>query len=109
MHHKLVFPAILLAIVSLTRPSQAEDSPVERSTQQLAQAQPPAREVLAACVENRADTLPNPYVDVPVTHWAYKAVVTLYYCGAIRQGTPPQVIDRLLNSPAPQPQSPSAQ
>lgn len=100
-----MFPALLLTIGSLTLPVQAENAPSERSTQQFAQAQPTNREVLAACVENRAETLPSPYDDVPPTHWAYKAVLTMHYCGAIRQGTPPQVIERLLNAPAPQPQS----
>lgn len=67
-----------------------------------AQAQPTARQVLDACVQNRAETLPNPFVDVSPTHWAYKSVLTMYYCGAYRQATPPSLIERLLNTPTPQ-------
>ncbi len=44
------------------------------------------REVVrSACQQNRADSLPNPFVDLPANHWAYKAVLTMYYCGAERQ------------------------
>nr|WP_242025221.1 hypothetical protein [Leptolyngbya sp. FACHB-36] len=64
-------------------------------------AQPTAREVLDACVQNRADTLPNPFVDVPRNHWAYKAVLTMHYCGVYRQATPPSLIERLLNQQSP--------
>lgn len=58
--------------------------------------QPSPRQVLEACVQNRAETLPNPFVDVSANHWAYKAVLTMHYCGAYRQATPPQLIERLL-------------
>ncbi|XHX76096.1 MAG: hypothetical protein RBJ76_16785 [Stenomitos frigidus ULC029] len=62
-----------------------------------AQAEPTARQVLEACVQNRAETLPNPFVDVPTNHWAFKAVLTMHYCGAYRQATPPSLIERLTN------------
>ena len=61
------------------------------------QAEPTARQVLEACVQNQAETLPNPFVDVPANHWAFKAVLTMHYCGAYRQATPPSLIERLLN------------
>lgn len=70
----------------------------------------PTRQVLEACVQNRAETLPNPFSDVPTHHWAYKAVVTLYYCGPYRQATPPALIEQLSgdtpNSEAPDAASP---
>jgi hypothetical protein len=61
----------------------------------IAQAQPSARQVLEACSQNRAETLPNPYIDVSPSHWAYKALLTLHYCGAYRQATPPSLIEKL--------------
>lgn len=50
----------------------------------IAQTTPTASEVAAACAANRADQLPNPYTDVPADHWAYRAVLTLYYCEPVR-------------------------
>lgn len=56
--------------------------------------QPPASyaRVLNACVQNHAETLPNPFSDVPSNHWATKAVMTMYYCGAFRQATAPSLL-----------------
>jgi len=59
--------------------------------------QPTTQQVLAACVENKAETLPIPFTDVSPDHWAFKAVMTMYYCGAFRQATPPALIQRLTN------------
>ncbi len=53
-------------------------------------AQPATERVLRACADNRADTLPNPFRDVSPRHWAYKAVVSLHYCGAYRGAIPPE-------------------
>ncbi len=52
-------------------------------------------QVLNACVQNRAETLPIPFSDVSPEHWAFKAVMTMHYCGAFRQATPPALFDRL--------------
>ncbi len=52
------------------------------------------RQVLEACVQNRAEALPNPFTDVPANHWAFKAVMTLHYCGPFRQATPRSFIER---------------
>jgi len=43
-------------------------------------------------VQNQAETLPNPFTDVPSNHLAYKAVLTMYYCGAYRESTPPDLL-----------------
>ncbi len=51
-----------------------------------------SNQVLNACVQNKAETLPNPFSDVPKEHWAFKAVMTMYYCGPYRQGTPPALL-----------------
>jgi len=55
-------------------------------------------EVLTACVQERAETLPQLYTDVPPDHWAFKPVQTMAYCGAYRSATPPALIEELLNS-----------
>ena len=55
-------------------------------------------EVLNACIQERAETLPQLYSDVPPTHWAYTAVQTMAYCGAYRSATPPSLIEKLLRS-----------
>lgn len=52
-------------------------------------------QVLNVCIQNRAETLPNPFTDVPANHWAFKAVLTVYYCGAYRQATPSSLLERL--------------
>ena len=75
----------LLTIVGFTTPAIADEP------------QPTTQHILNACVQNRAETLPNPFSDVPANHWAFKAVLTMYYCGAYRQATPPRLIDRLVN------------
>jgi hypothetical protein len=55
-------------------------------------------EILNACIQERAETLPQIYSDVPGNHWAFKAVQTMAYCGAYRSATPPALIEELLNS-----------
>ncbi len=55
-------------------------------------------EILNACIQERAETLPPLYSDVPANHWAFKAVQTMAYCGAYRSATPPALIEELLKS-----------
>jgi hypothetical protein len=43
-------------------------------------------------VQNQVETLPTPFTDVPSDRWAYKAVLTMYYCGAYREATPPDLL-----------------
>ncbi|MCY7323884.1 MAG: S-layer protein [Phormidesmis sp. CAN_BIN36] len=69
-------------------------APAEANQPQTAQGQPTTRQILEACVQNRAETLPNPFSDVPANHWAFKAVLTMHYCGADRQATPPRLIEK---------------
>ncbi len=52
-------------------------------------------QILNACVQNRAETLPVPFSDVSRDRWAFKAVMTMHYCGAFRQATPPTLFERL--------------
>ena len=48
-------------------------------------------QILPACVQNQVETLPTPFSDVPSHYWAYKAVLTIYYCRAYREATPPDL------------------
>lgn len=108
MKFKSLVTVTVLAIASLATPSAVIASPSSQPRHTIAQAQaePTARQILAACVQNRADTLPNPFIDVPTNHWAFKAVLTMHYCGAYRQATPSSLIERLTNQQSPQtPQS----
>jgi hypothetical protein len=63
---------------------------------------PSIDEIYQACTQNRAETLPNPFVDVSPQDWAYKAVLTMHYCGAFRQAAPRSLFDRTNAKPAPQ-------
>jgi len=62
-------------------------------------AQPADRQILEACAQNRADRLPNPYTDLSPEHWAYRAVLSMHYCGAYRGAIPPEQIEQLRRSP----------
>lgn len=89
---------LLLASLSYINPVSAAESESVNPSQAVLAATPTKADILNACVQNRADTLPNPYIDVEPTHWAYKAVLSLYYCGAFRQATPPALIEQLLQN-----------
>lgn len=81
------FPVIsitLLTIMGSFTPLKAEEK-TQNQSPVLAEFQTPTQEeIINACIQNQADRLPNPYIDVEPTHWAYKAVLSLYYCGAFR-------------------------
>ncbi|MGQ9838263.1 MAG: hypothetical protein ACUVRV_09935 [Cyanobacteriota bacterium] len=59
-----------------------------------------SEQILQACASNQADTLPSPFPDVVPSDWAYKAVLTLYYCGAYRGAIPPESFQRYLQQQA---------
>ncbi|MCS6781818.1 MAG: hypothetical protein RMI89_06735 [Gloeomargarita sp. SKYBB_i_bin120] len=44
--------------------------------------------VAQACATRRVRELPIPFADLDPNHWAFEAVMTLYYCGAYRGGIP---------------------
>ncbi|MUG91371.1 S-layer protein [Scytonema sp. UIC 10036] len=75
---------LVLTTTNVTAPVNAQDSPVNQPTQRS--------QVPDACVRNQAETLPIPFSDVSPDHWAFKAVMTMYYCGAFRQATPPSLL-----------------
>jgi hypothetical protein len=97
------FVTLSISLVGGVLPANAQGEPstppADIPTQQLLT----SRQVLEACVQNRADTLPIPFSDLSPEHWAFKAVMTVHYCGPFRQATPPSLIERLTNPQAPQP------
>ncbi len=78
---------IILATSSLVSPVRAQESTNKTPVK--------SDQVVNACVQNQAQTLPNPFSDVPSNHWAFKAVMTMHYCGAFRQATPPALFEKL--------------
>ena len=93
--------ATLLMYTGLLAPANAQNTAQVKPNNSLVQVQPTREQILNACVQNQAETLPNPFTDVPSNHWAYKAVLTMYYCGAYREGTPPALIKKSLESGPP--------
>lgn len=93
--------AILLISASFSDPAKAENTTQAKPNNSLVQVQVIREQILNACVQNQAEILPNPFTDVPSNHWAYKAVLTMYYCGAYREGTPPALIKESLESGPP--------
>lgn len=90
--------ATLLIYTGLLAPANAQNTAQVKPNNSLVQVQPTREQVLNACVQNRAETLPNPFTDVPSNHWAYNAVLTMYYCGAYREAMNPALIKELLES-----------
>ncbi|MEG4069249.1 S-layer protein [Microcoleus sp. Pol11C2] len=90
--------ATLLIYTGLLAPANAQNTAQVKPNNYLVQVQQTREQILNACVQNRAETLPNPFTDVPSNHWAYKAVLTMYYCGPYREATPPALIKELRES-----------
>ena len=90
--------ATLLMYTGLLAPANAQNTAQVKPNNSLLQVQQTREQILNACIQNQAETLPSPFSDVPSNHWAYKAVLTMYYCGAYREGTPPDLIKESLES-----------
>ncbi|HEY9850305.1 MAG TPA: hypothetical protein V6D28_12645 [Leptolyngbyaceae cyanobacterium] len=92
----LVAAIALLTPLCLSSSVWAEKpEPTFRQDRQTAQATPTSEQVINACVQDRAETLPIPFRDLSPNDWAFKAVMNLYYCGVIGPNTPPEVIEKL--------------
>jgi hypothetical protein len=78
----------LLSITSLVAPAKAQEPATVSPPTPTTQVQPTRDQVANACIQNQAEALPIPFSDVSPNHWAFKAVMTMYYCGAFRQATP---------------------
>src|SRR4028119_293896 len=98
---RIVSTIILLVSASCSSPAQAQNPAQVKPNNSLVQVQQTREQILNACIQNQAETLPSPFSDVPSNHWAYKAVLTMYYCGAYREGTPPDLIKQSLESGPP--------
>lgn len=86
MFNKTLATFILIATAGSISLGQAQEPANTEPTQ--------SNPVINACLQNRAETLPNPFSDVPSEHWAFKAVMTTHYCGAFRQATPPALFPK---------------
>ncbi|MFN6486645.1 MAG: S-layer protein [Nostoc sp.] len=87
MKYKILATLVVLATTSFVTPAKSQEPVTE--------APATSNQVVNACVQNLAQTLPNPFTDVPSDHWAFKAVMTMHYCGAFRQATPPTILKKL--------------
>jgi hypothetical protein len=95
---RIVAAFVLLVSACCSSPALAQNPAPIKPNNSLVQVQPAREQILNACVQNQVETLPNPFTDVPSDRWAYKAVLTMYYCGAYREATPPALIKELLES-----------
>ncbi|GAB1545581.1 hypothetical protein NUACC21_82570 [Scytonema sp. NUACC21] len=82
----LAATTVVLTTTNLAGNVNAQELPTAKQTQ--------TSQVLEACTRNQAETLPIPFSDVSPDHWAFKAVMTMHYCGAFRQATPPALLQQ---------------
>ncbi|MGH2414177.1 MAG: S-layer protein [Microcystaceae cyanobacterium] len=80
MNLKILATAVALSIVGFATSSRAQNASHNSPVQ--------PNQVPNACIQNQAETLSVPKSDVSPNHWAFKAVMTMHYCGAFRQATP---------------------
>lgn len=82
MNLRILATTVFLSTASLITPVKAQTPATGAPTT------PTSNPVANACIQNQAETLPVPFSDVSPNHWAFKAVMTMYYCGAFRQAAP---------------------
>ena len=85
-----LFTSFALPVKAQIQPSESK-SPADSPTQSVQSA---PNQIAEACIQNRAETLPSPFTDVPQNHWAFKAVMTMHYCGAFRQAASPELFEQ---------------
>jgi len=69
MKHSIALSLLVVVLLGLGhRSSRAQSTPENDS-----------EAVTAACVSGQAETLPIPFPDLPSDHWAFEAVMNLYY------------------------------
>ena len=84
----------LLSTTALTAPVKAQEPATVSPPTPTTQPQTTRDQVANACIQNQAEKLPVPFSDVSPNHWAFKAVMTMYYCGAFRQAAPPALFQQ---------------
>lgn len=94
MNRNLLLSVLLCANIGFWQAAKAQ----EPTNNEAIKSNP----VINACIDNKAETLPNPFSDVPSDHWAFKAVMTMHYCGAFRQATPPALFPQFKPTQDPQ-------
>lgn len=94
MKLRILATAILLSTTSLVAPVKAQEPTTTEPSTSTNQAQVSSEQLKNACIQNQAETLPVPFSDVPPNHWAFKAVMTMHYCGAFRQAAPPALFEQ---------------
>lgn len=94
MKLRTIATVALLATTSFVAPAKAQAPATGSSSTPITQAQPTRTEIANACIQNQAETLPIPFSDVSPNDWAFKAVMTMYYCGAFRQAAPPSLFQQ---------------
>ena len=93
--------AVLQSLTGLAAPAKAQE-PL-RVSPPTPTAQTTRDQVANACIQNQAETLPAPFSDVSPNHWAFKAVMTMHYCGAFRQATPKALFQQVKPTQSQQP------
>jgi hypothetical protein len=99
--------ATLLATFGFLAPTQSSKYRTFHSTTPSSQTPTNFRSSLEACSRDAADTLPNPYRDVSPSDWAYKAVLSMYYCGAYRGSISPAKVKPFLEQQVPRSSNPT--
>ncbi len=99
MRLQILATAILLS-TSLIAPIKAQEPGIGSPSIPSAQTEPTRTQIANACIQNQAEALPLPFSDVSPDHWAFKAVMTMHYCGAFREAAPPTLFqDRPTTEP----------
>ncbi|MBD2498880.1 S-layer protein [Nostoc sp. FACHB-280] len=95
MNYKILSAILALTTFGILAPVKAQEQ-INDESQKLTQVQ-------NACINNQAETLPNPFSDLPANHWAFKAVMSMHYCGAFRQATLPALFEKIRRNQSQQP------
>lgn len=96
MKLRLLTTITLLATVGFAPLVKAQNLESAQSVTPSTQSPVSGDRVLQACAKDQADTLPNPFSDVSPRDWAFKAVMSMYYCGAYRGSSAPEQVKPFL-------------
>lgn len=96
-----ILATVILLSTSLIAPIKAQEPGIGSPSTPSAQTEPTRDQIANACIRNQAEALPLPFSDVS-PHWAFKAVMTMHYCGAFREAAPTLFQNRLTTEPVSQ-------
>ena len=102
MKLRLFATTALLAIAGIVIPAQAQNLPSTSPTTPTTPSNPAqltSRQILEACAQRQAQNLPIPFTDLPRDHWAFTAVMNMYYCGPYRGAIPPEQLQQYRDQP----------